>query len=83
MARHVYVVGREHRDLYEVLTKQFASDGNVRVVLDRRVGERRRVQADDAPFETERRQRSDRRIRPSVDEELKSRSHAIVSLPDC
>ena len=37
MARHIYVVGRAHRDLYEFLSKQFEDDGNVKVILDRRL----------------------------------------------
>jgi hypothetical protein len=82
MARHIYVVGRAHRDLYEFLSKQFEDDGNVKVILDRRLGERRRSNGQTAKSSPERRQRIDRRSRPLVDEELKLRSHAVVSLPD-
>lgn len=82
MARHIYVVGRAHRDLYEFLSKQFEDDGNVNVILDRRLGERRRSNGQSATLASERRHRADRRSRPVVDEELKSRSHAVVSLPD-
>jgi len=86
MARHIYVVGRAHRDLYEFLSKQFEDDGNVKVILDRRLGERRRFNGQSArqsmTATIERRHRVDRRSRPLVDEELKSRSHAVVSLPD-
>lgn len=82
MARHIYVVGRAHRDLYEFLSKQFEDDGNVKVILDRRLAERRLSNRLSATPITERRRRVDRRSRPLVDEELKSRSHAVVSLPD-
>ena len=82
MARHIYVVGRAHRDLYEFLSKQFEDDGNVNVILDRRLGERRRSNGQSPKSSPERRQRIDRRSRPLVDEELKLRSHAVVSLPD-
>jgi hypothetical protein len=47
------------------------------VILDRRIGERRRATMS---VEHERRQ-ADRRSRPEVDEELRSRSHAIITIP--
>lgn len=81
MARHIFIVGRSHRPLYDVLIKRFESDENVTVVLDRRVSARRVLAVDVAP-EQERRQLADRRSRPSIDEELKWRSHAIVTLPN-
>ena len=80
MARHIFIVGRSHRPLYDVLIKRFESDENVTVVLDRRVSARR-VRAVAVAPEQERRQLTDRRSRPSIDEELKWRSHAIVTLP--
>lgn len=81
MARHIFIVGRSHRPLYDVLVKRFENDGNVTVVLDRRVSDRR-VRSDAVPPEHERRHVADRRSRPSIDEELKWRSHAIVTLPN-
>jgi hypothetical protein len=82
MARHLFIVGREHRELYEFLVMQFRGDANVRVILDRRHGQRRGEASAGSSPEAERRRRPDRRTRRSVDEELRSRSHAIISLPD-
>jgi hypothetical protein len=82
MARYIYVVNRGHRDLYEHLVDQFSSDPNVRVVLDRRYGERRRLSPARPSDEGERRWRLYRRSRLSVEEELRTRSYAIVTLPD-
>jgi len=81
MARHIFIVGRAHRDLYDVLVRRFANDRNVSVVLDRRVGDRR-VHPLTVPPDRERRRSPDRRRRQSIDEELKSRSHAIVTLDE-
>ena len=76
MARYLFIVSRQHLDLYDYLRDRFADDQNVRVILNRRVGERRRTIAAVA----RERRASDRRSRPEVDEELRSRSHAIVTL---
>jgi hypothetical protein len=81
MARHIFIVGRAHRDLYEVLVRRFANDRNVSVVFDRRVGDRR-VHVLTVSPDRERRRSPDRRRRQSIDEELRSRSHAIVTLED-
>jgi hypothetical protein len=72
MARHIFIVSRGHRELYEYLAAQFQSDKNVDVILDRRIADR-----DDGSHVV-----SERRVRPGVDEELKSRSHAVVTVPD-
>lgn len=82
MARYIFVVSREHRQLYEHLVQQFGDDLNVRVILDRRHGDRRRRDSRHPASATERRWRLDRRKRPSADEELKFRSHTIITLAD-
>jgi hypothetical protein len=78
MGRTVYVVARDHPELYAYLCERFASDGAVEVILDRRVSQRRQV---DIPHAPERRQ-NDRRTHPESDMELETRSHAIITLPD-
>jgi hypothetical protein len=78
MARNVFVVSRRHPDLYEYLRERFASDQAVEVILDRRIGQRRRARR---PPDTERR-RADRRSRPEVEAELETRSHAIITISD-
>jgi len=59
------VVGRANVGLYEYLSRRFADDGRLRVVLDRRRA------APGAPSTTERRRRS-------VDDKLRDRGVAIV-----
>jgi hypothetical protein len=78
MGRTLFIVSRHHPDLYAYLRERFATDGAVEVVLDRRLGERRRR---DATNEGDKR-RAERRQRPEVEAELQTRSHAIITIPD-
>lgn len=80
MARHLFIVSRHHEYLYRDLADRFRDDKNVQVVLDRRQqGERRLSEA--ALTSAERRAR-DRRRRDEIDEELRTRSHVIVTLSE-
>jgi hypothetical protein len=78
MGRNLFVVSRRYPDLYEYLRERFASDVAVEVILDRRIGARRRTHR---THQAERRQ-ADRRRRPEVEMELQTRSHAIITIPD-
>jgi hypothetical protein len=78
MGRTLFIVSRQHPDLYAYLRERFASDRGVEVVLDRRVAQRRRGEA---PYPAERRQ-AERRGRPEVELELQTRSHAILTIPE-
>jgi hypothetical protein len=64
--------------LASYLQHHFTGDTTVRVIVDRRHGERRRQTAQ---IDAERR-RADRRSRPHVDKELRLTSFAIVTLPE-
>ncbi len=77
MSRHLFIVSRDHPDLYDYLTERFAGDPKVLVILDRRMGERRRETVS-VPVN---RQRADRRHRPEIDLEIRTRSYAIVTVP--
>ena len=79
MGRTLFIVSRQHPDLYTYLRERFATDTAVEVILDRRVGQRRQREE---PAPTEDRRRADRRARPEVELELRSRSHAIITIPD-
>ena len=78
MARHLFLVSRHESRLYEYLVERFHDDTNAEVILDRRLGERRRQPRDQAPD----RRGSDRRTRREVDLELQVRSHVILTLPE-
>jgi hypothetical protein len=68
MARYLFIVARDDRALLELLTQQFADDPNVEVVSDRRVRSLERPAVE-------------RRTRPEVDEEIRTRGYAVVTLP--
>ena len=76
MARKLIIVARQHPDLYDYLSKRLA-ESRAEVILDRRLGERRRQTA----TVTRERRLRDRRSRPDIDARLRSRSHAIVTFP--
>jgi hypothetical protein len=78
MGRTLFIVSRQHPDLYAYLRERFASDTAVEVILDRRLGQRRQREA---PPGVDRR-RADRRSRPEVEIELQTRSHAIITIPE-
>jgi hypothetical protein len=70
------IVARNQPSLFEYLKQDFEADPAVRVVTDRRHGERR-TRAE--PWSRERRQWH-RRVRPPLDEKLASIGFAIVRL---
>ena len=76
MTTDLLVVARNQPVLYTYLKEDFASEGDVQVVMDRRVGERRR---DRLSWEPERR-RADRRAYPDLRDKLTSIGFAVVCL---
>jgi len=79
MARHLFIVSRQHPRLYEYLVERFRDDGKVTVLVDRRGGERRRATPDRSTAE---RRGSDRRQGRPVDDNLNVRSHLIVTVDE-
>ena len=75
MDRLLFLVARDQTDLWDQLSKEF-SGRDVSVVVDRRRGERRR---DGQPEASERR-RTDRRSKPDVDYEVRSRGFSVIHL---
>lgn len=69
--RYLFVVSRQHPQLYELLVERFQDDRNVEVILDRRAGRTAHAGAYGA---------GDRRQRP--EDELNLRSHLIITRPD-
>src|SRR5438094_1210232 len=74
---NLFIVSRQHHDLYEYLCERLSGNACVSVTVDRRSGERRHRAT---PAAAERR-RMERRIRPEIDEQLRIHSHAIVTVP--
>ena len=70
----LFVVSPAAMDQYEYLKRAFANDKRVRVILDRRSGERRKApSARDAE-----RRRTDRRSRSMIDDQLRRQGWAMV-----
>jgi hypothetical protein len=78
MARHLFIVSREHPKLYEYLVARFQEDENVELIIDRRVGERRR--APRVSLGAGERRSGDRRQPVPAHDDLRVRSHRIVTL---
>jgi hypothetical protein len=79
MARHLFIVSRDHTGLEVHLRERFKGDDKVEVIIDRRSAERRRSAV--SPSDGERR-RVDRRANTEADVELRTRSHVVVTVPE-
>jgi len=75
--RFLFVVSRSNTKLAHYLQQHFPGDTTVRVVIDRRHGERRQRTTDVAAD----RRHTSRRSRPHVDKEVRLTSYAVVTLP--
>jgi hypothetical protein len=73
MPRLLYIVSRRNQQLYADLTRTFNNDPNVRVILDRREGERRRRAA---PHRADRRVRDRRAV--NIEEHLQRLGWAVA-----
>lgn len=76
--RHlVFIVSPGQRELFESLTRTFADDTSVQVILDRRTGERRQRSEQGAAVE---RRQADRRRDLEVQKRLSARGYAVVAV---
>jgi hypothetical protein len=75
MTRHYFIVARDQTSLCEYLARQFASEENVEVFLDRRSGRERRTS--NGPGDIVERRSGDRRHQPFVDTQLRSLGYAM------
>jgi hypothetical protein len=76
IAKHLLIVARHRRELYEEVKRAFAGHESVEVILDRRGGERR--QRKGAPTLDKRRR--DRRSRSVIEEQLRTIGWSLVLL---
>lgn len=75
MTRHYFIVARDQMSLCEYLARQFKSEENVEVFLDRRSGRDRRVAETNG--DTAERRSGDRRHQPFVETQLRSLGYAM------
>jgi hypothetical protein len=79
VAAYIFIVSRLEPDLHLHLAQEFSTEDDVRVIVDRRVGERRRSDGDGQTPAVERR-RGERRGPSHVDRQLRSLGYAFVRL---
>jgi hypothetical protein len=70
VARHLFIVSRQHPRLYDYLLERFQDDDNVEVILDRRAASDRRPSGSWS---------GERREPRSPDDDLTVRSHIIIT----
>jgi len=78
MPREIFIVARDRPDLYRYLSQTFADAQNVRVIWDRRTGERRTDHAGGGRVPE--RRVADRRRRPGMDDELRGVGYVFITL---
>jgi len=76
---HLFIVSRQLPDLYRYLSREFATEADVEVILDRRHGERR-SRGDRAPLPGGDRRRTERRNQADLSGELSTLGYAFVRL---
>lgn len=76
IAKHLLVVARHRRELYEEIKRAFAGHESVQVLLDRRANQRREKKGQ--PMLD--RRRNERRSRSAIDEQLRTIGWSLVLL---
>jgi hypothetical protein len=77
MADHLFIVSRQQPDLYSYLSREFSSEADVRVIVDRREGERRHQGERRSTPRGDRRQ-TDRRALGEVSGQISSLGYAFI-----
>jgi hypothetical protein len=82
--RHLFIIARDQPGLWEYLRREFASEENVDVILDRRLGHERRLRDDRRGLARsvgaglDDRRTGERRIRDFVDGQLRAVGYAML-----
>jgi len=79
VGHHLFIVSRQQPDLYSYLTREFSEERDVRVILDRRQGDRRLHPARTDAAAGNRRQ-VDRREKVDIGGQLSTLGYAFVRL---
>jgi hypothetical protein len=74
IVRGLIIVARDQPELWRALTREFGQSQEIRVLLDRRLGERRK---DDQSYVPDRRG-MDRRSMPRIEDDVRSRQYVLV-----
>lgn len=74
VVRGLIIVSRDQPDLWQALAHEFGQSQEIRVLLDRRRGERRK----DSLAHTPDRRGGDRRSLPRIEDDVRSRQYVLV-----
>jgi len=80
MTEHLFIVTRQRPDLYGYLCREFSTEANVRVMVDRRAGERR-VQGERRADSRGDRRQTARRVPSEAAAQISTLGYAFVRLP--
>jgi hypothetical protein len=75
---HLFIVSRLEPNLYDYLAREFSREDEVRVILDRRLGERRAQAGNGGGAQQVERRQRDRRRQAHVAGQLSSLGYAFV-----
>jgi len=76
---HLFIVSRQQPDLYSYLLREFSEEADVRIVLDRRYGERRQPKERRNGDDGERRS-NERRAQNDINSRLATLGYAFVRI---
>jgi hypothetical protein len=79
VGEHLFIVSRQQLDLYRYLSREFSSEADVEVILDRRHGERR-IHGERRSTPRGDRRRIDRRGQTAIGSQLNTLGYAFVRL---
>jgi hypothetical protein len=74
IVRGLIIVARDQPELWRALTHEFGQSQEIRVLLDRRQGERRKADQAHTPD----RRGTDRRSLPRIEDDVRSRQYVLV-----
>ena len=77
MARHLFIVDRDQRDLFSYLAREFSAEPDVTVILDRRQHERRTDRCEQPASD---RRQTNRRLKAEIGQQLSTLGYAFVRL---
>jgi hypothetical protein len=77
---HLFIVSRQQPDLYSYLLREFSEEADVRIVLDRRYGERRQPRERRNGGADDDRRLNERRAQTDINSRLATLGYAFVRI---
>jgi hypothetical protein len=77
---HLFIVSRQQPDLYSYLQREFSEEADVRIILDRRYGERRQPRERRNTAADDERRLNERRAQTDINSRLSTLGYAFVRI---